>query len=375
MDKNTHLSSFSQWLNQINFKQLDETLGQTGGDKYVKKLTTKAYMTLFLYAHLQKEDSLRSISDCVLSEELQKATGLSSISASQLSRKNNSVDPQLLMMLFLDLVAKIKGKRAPQMDEQLRVVDSTTISLNAQRYPWAHFRKTKAGVKLHLRLVFMGKGQLFPEKAVLTSAQVNDRSQLDVLVDEKEAMYVFDRGYVDYQAFDRFSEEGMFFASRLKKNAVIHVLHNYKVPEKSSLLSDQMILLGSVQNQTENAFRLIVAQDDQGKNIRIITNRFDLSATEISDVYRHRWAIELFFKWLKQHVRIQTFYGQSEKAVQNQLLLALIHYSLFVLIQQKLKTTSSVLQLNRWFKAVLWKSCEQWFRRIRFQMNKRKRVT
>jgi IS4 transposase len=375
MDKDTHLSSFSQWLNQINFKQLDETLGQTGGDKYVKKLTTKAYMALFLYAHLQKEDSLRSISDCVLSEDLQKATGLSSISAAQLSRKNNSVDLQLLMMIFLDLVAKIKGKRAPKTDERLKVVDSSTIPLNAQRYPWAHFRKTKADVKLHLRLVFMGKGQVFPEKAVLTSAQVNDRSQLDVLVDEKEAMYVFDRGYVDDQAFDRFSEEGMFFASRLKKNAVIHVLHNYKVPEKSPILSDQMILLGGVQNQTENAFRLIVATDDQGKNIRIITNRFDLSATEISDVYRHRWAIELFFKWLKQHVRIQTFYGQSETAVQNQILLALIHYCLFVLIQQKLETMNSVLQLTRWFKAVLWKSCEQWFRRIRFQMEKRKRVT
>lgn len=371
MDKNTHLSSFSQWLNQINFKKLDETLGQTDADKYVKKLTTKAYMTLFLYAHLQKEDSLRSISDCVLSE----ATGLSSISASQLSRKNNSVDPQLLMMVFLDLVAKIKGKRSPKTDGPLKVVDSTTIPLNPQRYPWANFRKIKAGVKLHLRLVFMGKGQVFPEKAVITSAQVNDRSQLDVLVDEKEAMYVFDRGYVDYRAFDRFSEEGMFFASRLKKNAVVHVLHNYNVSEKSSIRSDQMILLGGVQNQTENAFLLIVAQDDQGKYIRIITNRFDLSATEISDVYRHRWAIELFFKWLKQQVRIQRFYGQSETAVQNQILLALIHYCLFVLVQQKLEATCSVLQLTRWFKAMLWNPCERWFRRICFQMKKRKRVT
>lgn len=370
MDKNTRFSSFEQWLDPINFRKLEQKLNQTHADKYVKKLTTKAYILLFLYAQLHEEDSLRALSDCLLNKSLQKATGLSSISAAQLSRKNNSVDPQLLMMIFLELVAKMKGKQAPDSGRLLKIVDSTTITMNLKQFPWAHFKKTKAGVKLHLRLVFMGKGQVFPEKALLTSAQIHDRAELDDLVDE-EAMYVFDRGYIDYKAFDRFFDNGMFFASRLKKNAVTHCVREYDVPKSGAIQSDQMVLLGDPIHQAENFYRLIVSQDDQGRTIRIITNRFDLPAEEIGMIYRECWAIELFFKWLKQHVRLKTFYGQSETAVHNQIILSLIHYCLFVLIQQKLKTDASLLQMSRWLKGMLWVSAKRWLHRLQFQARKK----
>ena len=113
----------------------------------------------------------------------------------------------------------------------LKIIDSSTLPLNLTNYKWAKFRKTKAGVKLHLRLVFMDKDTVYPEKAIITVAKEHDRNQLEVLVDDKEAMYVFDRGYVDYERFDRMTDDGYFFVSRLKKNAVIREVESFSLPE------------------------------------------------------------------------------------------------------------------------------------------------
>src|SRR5699024_4521880 len=155
---------------------------------------------------------------------------------------------------------------------------------------------------------------------------------------DKDALYVFDRGYVDYQRFDHMTDEGYFFISRIKKNAVVREIESFPVSKESNVLSDQMIYLGTPQSRTENVFRLIKVVDTKGKILRIITNRFDLSPEKVSDIYKSRWAIELFFKWLKQHVNIQHFYGTSENAVLNQIYIALIAYCLHVLIQLETKS-------------------------------------
>src|SRR5699024_8601074 len=182
----------------------------------------------------------------------------------------------------------------------LKIIDSTTLPLNLTNYKWATFRKTKAGVKLHLRLVFMGKDNVYPDKAIMTNAAEHDHNQLEVLVDDKEAMYVFDRGYVDYERIDRMTDDGYFFVSRLKKNAVTRVVESFRLPTNSSVIRDDMVYIGTTQHRAENSFRLVEVEDTKGNVLRLITNRFDLSADEISDIYRSRWAIELFFKWLKQ---------------------------------------------------------------------------
>jgi len=360
MDKNTLFSSFGKWVMPINFLTLHEQVQTIQQDKYTKKLTTRAYLLLFLHAHLHEKESLRAISDSLLDEEFQKALGLDSISASQLSRKNNAVDPTLLAHVFIHLVQQIRchqqGSRSTGLS--LKIIDSTTVPLCLTHYKWATFRKTKAGVKLHVRLVFMDKNTVYPEKAMVTPARVHDRTQLEVLVDEKEAMYVFDRGYVDYERFDRFCDEGLFFASRLKKNAVIRVLQTFSVSEDSPILSDAMVVLDTPQKRTEHVYRLIEIHDSQGHLIRIVTNRFDLSAEEIGEIYRSRWMIELFFKWLKQHVCIKTFYGTSERAVQNQIFMALIAFCLLVLVQLETCAKQSLLQLKRWLKALLWQPYE-----------------
>src|SRR5690625_2990205 len=186
----------------------------------------------------------------------------------------------------------------------LKIVDSTTLPLNLTNYKWATFRKTKAGVKLHLRLVYMGKDNVYPDKAIITTADKHDRNQLEVLVDDKDAMYVFDRGYVDYERFDRMTDDGYFFVSRLKKNAVTRVIHSFDLPDDTSVIHDEMIYIGTPQNRSENVFRLVEVDDTKGNVLRIISNRFDLSTDVISEIYSTRRAIELFFKLLNMIVDI-----------------------------------------------------------------------
>ncbi|UJL48286.1 IS4 family transposase [Virgibacillus sp. NKC19-16] len=366
MDKNTPISSFSKWISPIHFEKVFEQAENLRLDDYTKKLTTKAYIKILLFAQLHETDSLEAMSDALLDDDFQKALGFDSISASQLSRKNNEVAPSILASIFLDLVGQIRGfhKKQPNASMPLKVIDSSTLPLNLTNFKWAAFRKTKAGAKLHLKLVFMDKYTVYPEQVVITPAKEHDRNQLEVLVDDKEAMYVFDRGYVDYERFDRMTDEGYFFASRLKKNAVIREVHSFSLPSESAVLSDKMVNIGSTQNRAENVFRLVEVEDTKGNILRLITNRFDLSADEISDIYRSRWAIELFFKWLKQHVEIKHFYGMSETALQNQIYIALITYCLHVLIQLETKSNKSLLRINRWLKAALWKPAYLWLSRF-----------
>ncbi|SIT09194.1 Transposase DDE domain-containing protein [Virgibacillus pantothenticus] len=131
----------------------------------------------------------------------------------------------------------------------------------------------------------MKKGAAYHEKAVITTAKEHDRNQLEVLVDDKESMYVFDRGYVDYARFDRVTDDGYFFVSRLKKNAIIREVSSFSLPNDGTVLSDKMVYIGTAQKRTENVFRLLEIMDTKGSLLRLITNRFDASAEEISDIY------------------------------------------------------------------------------------------
>ena len=365
MDKNTPKTSFSKWTGPINVKKLLAQVNDHEQDKYTKKLTTEAYIKLMLYAQLHETEGLEAISDALLNADFQKEVGFKSISASQLSRKNNEIDPSILASLFMDLVYQIRSYHGNALKSlPLKIIDSSTLPLNLTHFKWAKFRQTKAGVKLHLRLVFMDKDTVYPDKAVITPAKEHDRNQLEVLVDDKEAMYVFDRGYVDYERFDRMTDEGYFFVSRLKKNAVCREVTSFSVPSESDVLSDKMVYIGSTQNRCENVFRLLEVIDTKGNVLRLITNRFDSDPQEISDIYRARWAIELFFKWLKQHVEIKHFYGMSETALQNQIYIALIAYCLHVLIQLETNSSKSLLRISRWLKAAIWKPAYIWLHRF-----------
>lgn len=365
MDKITRKTSFGQWFSPINLQLFEEQVKTMKLDYYTKKLTTESFLKLLLFAQLEEIESLHALSDCLFDDQLQKGVGLNSISISQLSRRLNGINPDLFQKLFLDLVAKIHAKtQHTKRVMPLKIIDSSTLPLNLTNHKWAKFRKTKAGVKLHLRLVFMEKGISYPEKALMTTAREHDRGQLEIMVDDKECMYVFDRGYLDYERFDRMTDDGYFFLSRLRKNAVIREVYDFKLPEDTSVLSDQMVLIGTTQNRAENYFRLLKVMDSKGNELHLITNRFDLSAEEISEMYKSRWAIELFFKWIKQHLSIKKFYGQSEWAIQNQVFIALIVFCLHVLAQIETNSTRKTLQISRYLRAALWKPAHIWLRKI-----------
>lgn len=369
MDNITRKTSFEQWFSPISTELFNEMVEKLQLDYYTKKLYITPFMKLLLFAQLHGTESLRALSDAVFSDELQKAIGFESISFSQLGRKLNEVPTSFFETIFLDLVAQIHEKTNFQNRRKTStpwmLIDSTTLPLNLTNHRWAEFRKTKAGVKLHLRLVFMEKGLSYPDKAVMTNAIEHDRGQLEVFVDDKECMYVFDRGYLDYKRFDLMTDDGYFFVSRLRKNAVVHVIEKYAVSPDSTIVSDEMVIIGSTQTRTDNAFRRIKLIDDKGKELTLISNRFDISAEEIADVYKSRWVIELFFKWMKQHLSIKKFYGHSEQAVHNQVYVAMIVYCLNVLAQLHTNSSRTYLQISRYLKASIWKSAHIWLRKIK----------
>jgi len=180
----------------------------------------KPFMSLLLHAQLHETESLQEISDGLFSEELQQSLGLHSISTSQLGRRLNQVPTVFFQSIFLDLVAQIHEKThfniRRKLTTPLKIIDSITLPLNLGNHQWAEFHKTKSRVKLHLRLVFMDKGLSYPDQAVITNAKEHDRGQLEVLVDDQYCMYIFDRGYPDYERFNRMTNEGYFFISRLE---------------------------------------------------------------------------------------------------------------------------------------------------------------
>src|SRR5699024_5197065 len=157
------------------------------------------------------------------------------------------------------------------------------------------FRKTKSGVKLHLRLVFMDKGLSYPDQAVITNAKEHDRGQLEVLVDDQDCMYVFDRGYLAYERFDRMTDEGYFFVSRLRKNAIVGVIDTFSLPDNSTALSDERVATGTTQNRTENVLREIRSLEAKDNVLTLHTNRFDLSPDQMAEIYKARRAVEVLF--------------------------------------------------------------------------------
>lgn len=361
MDNRTLLSSFGKWLAPICSKTFTSAVAEYQQDKYSKKLSTTAYLKLFLLAQLQSREGLRHIADDVLCEELQRELGLTSISASQLSRKHKQVDSELLRHVF-ERLAKLTLSRQGTIAHRhkIKIIDSTTVTLCLQKFKWAEFRKTKAGIKIHMRLAFIDDQETIPEKAAVTVAKKNDRTQMDELVHEPGITYVFDRGYIDYAAFDRYCTDTIWFVSRLKSNTHIEPLEEHEVPVGSSVSADWRVRIGSQQKRMKLELRMIETQDSEGNLLFVVTNRFDLTCDEISEMYHKRWAIETFFKWIKQHLQIKHLYGTSEQAVTNQVWIALIAFCLIALVKLETKVTHSLLQITRWLTNLLWQPYGKW---------------
>lgn len=354
MDKDHKCFTFAQFLNPINFDKFRELVEMLEVDKYVKKLTSVKVLILLIYAQLFKITSLKHISTLVRCDrDLQKIVQLKTISASQLSRKLRKLPTSLLQDIFKDLVKVALAKNGSRFFSnslgRINIIDSTTITMAFTQYPWAEFRSTKAGLKLHLRITFID-GDVLPSLGMLSPAKVADCKQMKQLISyTKNVLYIFDRAYVDYVKFDQYIDNGILFVSKLKKNAVYEVIETTTKIIDGKLIRESIVRLGDEVNRMRNNLRLIEIPDDRDSNktIRIITNDMTRSTKEISDLYRNRWKIELLFKWLKQHFYIKKFYSFGEGAVENQIWAALISFLLLNMLKNNAGTQESLLEVLR----------------------------
>ena len=357
--KDTTNSTFDQLFEPIFSQNFRKLLQKLEVDKYVKKLTAFKFIILMVFAQVEQLTCLREISGSLSNKEFSKRIRLKSISFSQLSRKLRSMMLKTVESLFKDLIQQVGietgFKPIRQELGRLYLIDSSTISLCLTRYRWASFRKTKSGIKVHLRLRLFEQGVL-PDTAVITTAKKADKTQMDELVvEEKGAFNVFDRAYVDYKKFDAYCEQGILFASRLKKNALVEEVKDLPIRTGSIIKKDCIVILGKDGfTKMNHPLRYIETEDTEGNPVVIITNNFKLSGEEIADIYRYRWQIEIFFKWIKQHLHIKHFYGLSQQAVEMQIYIALIAYCLLKLLKLKTGYQGPLLTIQRLLKACLY---------------------
>jgi hypothetical protein len=364
MDKDTANSSFGQLVAPLNRSVVQKIINNHGTDRYVKKLTTWSLLVLLLQAQLLEKRGLRSVEQMLVNEHLQAELGFQSISSSQLSRTCKRMNPEVFRDIYCNLVKTVQGNMGNEAQRftkmgPIKIVDSSTVTLCLQKYGWAKHVRMKAGIKIHLRLVFVNEGHVYPEKAVITPAKPDDRKQMGAMIDEAGAMYVFDRGYADYGKFEHYCETNIGFTTRLRRKAIYEVVEELPVTDGSPILRDTIVILGNPQKRMRNVLRRLETVDSQGNSIVILTNCFYVSAEEIGDLYRNRWKIELFFKYIKQHLKMTQFYGTTEKAVQNQIYIGLISYLLLVLMRLKSNGKRDLLYIHRLLVELLW---EPWNR-------------
>jgi hypothetical protein len=360
MDKDTTKSTFNEVLNQFPFEKFFSLIKDTGADRYIKKLFTIKLLYIMFIAQIAQVESLRALADRVKDDiELQNSLKIDSISASQLSRRLKEMSSDFWGAAFTQ-VAKVAMQKTtnhlsstPNAD-RVHIIDASTITLCLNSFLWADYRKTKAGIKIHQCLVYQN-GYSYPERAILTTARKSDKSQLDeLLTTDPNALYVFDRGYVDYRKWDDYCDAGIRFVTRIKDNFIINIID--EKPVDGTDMTESTVILGDPKTTImRHQLRLIHTVDSKGTPVVILTNDFKMSALEISEIYRSRWKIELFFKWVKQHLKVKKFYGQSANAVYSQIWLALITYCLLLLTQINLNTKNSLLEIQRLLKNNLFK--------------------
>jgi len=353
MDKYKTKMTINKWFSFINLEKLSGKSRKAieSFDTYVKKLTFIRALRLFMFAINDETKSLRHLDDQLVNPDLRKAIDIEKISYSQLSRAIRALDSSVLMEIFSQLLLLVRQRTEGQKNEKIYLIDSTTFSFSQHSYPWAKFRKTKSGVKLHLNVCFMEDGLLHPEQFKITNAAEHDSEHLEVLVNKLKATYVFDRGYLDFDRFDQMDSDGYFFVTRIKKNTITHVLDDFNVKKDSDIISDQLVTLGK-EKDTTNPFRVITIHRRGRADLRLVTNKLTPSAEEIGKMYKSRWQIELFFKHIKQHMTIKNYFSKSEEGVGNQIILAMIVYLLTLLIKLELGLKQTIFQILRVFRAV-----------------------
>ena len=342
-------SQLTEWIHPEQFRRCVE---QYDGNYKTYKFPCWDQFLAMAFAQITYRDSLADIEVCLRSrqDQLYRMGFRSSVAHSTLADANSSRDWRIYHDLAQGLIARARRLYANEsfgveLEQTVYALDSTTIDLCLSLFPWARFRSTKAAVKLHTLLDLRGP---IPTMISISEGKKADVNILDELVLEPGAFYVMDRGYVDFARLHRFVLAGAFFVTRAKAGLRVNRLESRPVDESTGVRSDQVVwltLLKSVEHYPDR-FRRVSYRDPQtGKALIFLTNNFDLPPLTIAQLYKSRWQVELFFKWVKQNLRIKHFFGTSDNAVKTQVWIAICVYVLVAIVRKELGLELSLSQI------------------------------
>jgi IS4 transposase len=349
---NSGKSIFSQLMDFVPRYEFHKCVQRYNGHHKVKTFSCWDQFLTMAFAQLTYRESLRDIQACLRAAgtKLYHLGIRSRVSRNTLANANQVRDWRIYADFAQRLIGQARRLYANEefgveLDQTAYALDSTTIDLCLSLFPWAKFRRHKAAVKLHTLLDLRGS---IPSWVVITDGKVHDVNLLDQLVFEAGAFYIFDRGYVDFARLYRIHQSSAFFVTRAKSNFEFYRLCSQPVDKSTGVLSDQIIRLKvfySRQGYPEKLRRVHYLDVDSNRRLVLLTNNFTLSARDIADLYRCRWQVELFFKWIKQHLRIKAFYGTSDNAVKTQVWIAISVYVLVAIIKKQLNLDQSLYSI------------------------------
>ena len=343
---------FSQLIEFLPHQEFQKCVARYGGDRYLKNLSCWDQYLAMAFAQLTYRESLRDIEACLRSvgAKLYHMGFRSKVARSTLADANESRDWRIYADFAQVLIAiarplYVRDPIGIDLDQSLYALDSTTIDLCLSLFPWAKFRKHKAAVKMHTLLDLHGN---IPTFIRITDGKVHDVNILDEIMPEPGAFYVMDRGYIDFERLFVLTLSAAFFVVRTKSNVLLQRRYSHPVDKRTGVRSDQTVILTSVESASAypDALRRVSYFDaETGKRLKFLTNNFTLPALTIAQIYKCRWQVELFFKWIKQHLRIKAFYGTSENAVKTQIWIAVSVYVLVAIVRKQLELDASLYQI------------------------------
>ena len=343
---------FAQITQHLPLTTFRRCVARYDGEHKVKSFSCLDQYLCMAFAQLTYRESLRDIQACLRAQtsKLYHMGIKARVSRSTLADANEVRDWRIHAEFAQSLIGIARPLYADEpfgvdLKETVYALDASTIDLCLSVFPWAPFRSTKAAIKLHTLLDLRGN---IPTFLHISDGKLHDVNALDLLIPEPGAFYIMDRGYLDFERLHRLHEAGSFFVTRAKSNLKAQRRYSHPVDRSTGLICDQTIVLTGFYSRQDfdTPLRRINFRDPKtGKRLVFLTNNFALPAITIADLYRCRWQVELFFKWIKQHLRIKVFFGTSENAVKTQIWIAVSVYVLVAIVKKRLNLSASLYEM------------------------------
>jgi hypothetical protein len=349
---NSGQSVFSQLIGFLPDREFRRCVARYGGDRRLRDFSCWDQYLTMAFAQLTYRESLRDIEACLrsLQGKLYHMGFHGRVARATLADANESRD----WHIYADFAQVLIGIARPlyahdpmgvDLDQSLYALDSTTIDLCLSLFPWARFRRHKAAVKMHTLLDLHGN---IPTFIRVTEGKVHDVNILDEFLPEIGAFYVMDRGYIDFERLFIFTLCSAFFVVRSKENVLLERRYSRPVDKATGLRSDHTVILTAIDSAKvypDPLRRVTYFDAETNQRLKFLTNNFLLPALTVTQIYKCRWQVELFFKWIKQHLRIKAFYGTSENAVKTQIWIAVSIYVLIAIVRKRLGLQANLYQI------------------------------